>query len=151
MRYLLITAGIFLGELFLKNRVEKNWPMHREKRTAGGVLKLRKYHNYGAALNLGEKNKALVAAVSVGLTAALFVFFALTLFQTGNQLLKMGLTLLLGGAFSNTYDRLTRKYVVDYFSFCTGLKALDRVVFNLADFAIMAGALICALNGGADV
>ena len=31
----------------------------------------------------------------------------------GKKLLKAGLSLLLGGAFSNTYDRVMREYVVD--------------------------------------
>ena len=146
MRYLLVTAGIFIGELFLKNHVEENWPMGRDKKAAKGLLNLRRYHNHGAFLNLGEKKKTLVAAVSVGLCAGLLAVYVLTLFQTGNHLLKAGLSLLLGGAFSNTYDRLYRKYVVDYFSFRTGIKALDRVVFKLADFAIMAGALLCTLT-----
>lgn len=147
MRYLLVTAGIFIGELLMKNHVEENWKMHEVKTAAKGFLNLRRYHNHGAFLNMGEKKKNLVAAISVGLTAGLFVFFVLTLFQTGNHVLKAGLSLLLGGAFSNTYDRLYRKYVVDYFSFRTGIKALDRVVFNLADFAILAGALISAIGG----
>ena len=149
MKHLMITAGIFLAELFLKGSVEKNWPMHRDKSVLKGALRLRRYHNRGAFLNFGEKNTALVAAVSVGLTAGLFVYSLLTFFQGGNRGLKAGLSLLLGGAFSNTYDRLHRKYVVDYFSFHTGIKAFDRIVFNLADFAIMAGVMLCVIaNGG---
>ncbi|MBQ9091503.1 MAG: signal peptidase II, partial [Anaerotignum sp.] len=147
---LLVTAGIFIGELLIKNHVEENWPMHGSAKGAKGFLNLRRYHNHGAFLNMGSKRKILMTSVSVGLTAGLSVFYLLTLFQTGDHLLKAGLSLLLGGAFSNTYDRLHRKYVVDYFSFRTGIKALDRVVFNLADFAIMIGALICAVCGSAE-
>ena len=51
----------------------------------------------------------------------------------GKKLLKAGLSLLLGGAFSNTYDRVMREYVVDYVSLKTGIAAIDRVVSNLAD------------------
>lgn len=146
MRHLFVTVCIFFGELLIKDHVEENWPMNQEQKAAKGFLKLRRYHNRGAFLNLGQKNPHLVAAVSVGLTVFLFCIMVLTLFQGGNNALKTGLSLLLGGAFSNTYDRLYRKYVVDYFSFCTGIKAIDRVVFNLADFAIMAGAVLVALR-----
>ena len=144
MKYLLITAGIFIGELLMKNHVEEKWEMRRHKKA--GLLNTHRYHNYGAFLNLGEKNRTVVTAVSVGLTAGLFVFFVLTLFQTGNQVLKAGLSLLLGGAFSNTYDRLSRKYVVDYFSFQVKWEPLRRIVFNLADFCILIGALMAALS-----
>ncbi len=140
-----MAAGIFLAELFIKGHVEKNWPMHRNKKALKGAVRLRRYHNRGAVLNLGEKNHILVAAVSVGLTAGLFVYSLLTFFQGENRGLQTGLSLLLGGAFSNTYDRLHRKYVVDYFSFHTGIKVIDRIVFNLADFAIMAGAMLCVI------
>ena len=145
MKYLLVSAGIFAGELFLKGHVEKNWPMHRDKAALKGCLRLRRYHNKGAFLNLGENRRGLVAAISAGLTLGLLVFSVLTFFQGENRLLSAGLSLLLGGAFSNTYDRLRRKYVVDYFSIHTGIGFIDRIVFNLADFAVMAGVMLCVI------
>ena len=60
-------------------------------------------------------------------------------------MLKWGLTLLLGGAYSNTYDRLARKYVVDYVSF-NGPFRLRNVMFNIGDFCIMIGALISVIG-----
>ncbi len=146
MRYLLIAAGVVFGDLGIKNHIEKTKKMHEEAPLPGGRAVIRRYHNAGAFLNLGEKNGALMRALSLGLTVATAVLFCVTLTMKGKQLLKTGLSLLLGGAFSNTYDRLKRKYVVDYFSFRTGIAALDRVVFNLADFAIMLGALFAALG-----
>ena len=67
----------------------------------------------------------------------------------GKRLLKTGLALILGGAYSNTYDRLRRKYVVDYITF----PKISTVVFNLSDFGIMIGAMlltISELSGGQD-
>ena len=78
--------------------------------------------------------------LSVPMTAMLTVFFILTLGTAGKGALKWGLTLLLGGAYSNTYDRLFRKYVVDYVSFNVPC-GLRKVIFNIGDFAIMAGSL----------
>ena len=111
MRYMLMTAAIFIGELFIKKNVDDKWKMGHVKDIAGGRIGLHRYHNKGAMCNLGEKHSMGVAALSVGLTAGLLVYFVLTLFQTGNHGLKTGLALLLGGAFSNTYDRMKRKYV----------------------------------------
>ncbi|MDE7359775.1 MAG: signal peptidase II, partial [Lachnospiraceae bacterium] len=59
---------------------------------------------------------------------------------------KAGLALLLGGAYSNTYDRLTRKYVVDYVSFPVKNRRIRRIVFNISDFCIMIGALLLVLG-----
>lgn len=146
MGYVLIAAGVLAVDLWIKEKIERNRKMHEEKAVFGGKLVIRRYHNRGAFLNLGEKNSALMRILSAGLTAAMLAVFLLTLTKRGRAPLKTGLSLLLGGAFSNTYDRLFRKYVVDYFSFRTGIRALDRVVFNLADFAILIGALCIALG-----
>ena len=63
-----------------------------------------------------------------------------------NNLLRLGLALLLGGAFSNTYDRLRRGYVVDYVSFPVKWQAFRKIVFNCSDFCIIIGALLSALG-----
>ncbi|HJA92944.1 MAG TPA: signal peptidase II, partial [Candidatus Eisenbergiella merdipullorum] len=65
----------------------------------------------------------------------------------GCAALKTGLSLLLGGAWSNTYDRLKRKYVVDYFSLNVKWKPLRQIIFNISDFCILIGALIIAFKG----
>ena len=97
-------------------------------------------------LNAGEKRQPVVAAVSVVLTVVLTVVFFISLGRRGSNLLRTGLSLLLGGAFSNTYDRLKRKYVVDYISFGVKWKKLRNIVFNLSDFCIIIGALLTALG-----
>lgn len=111
-----------------------------------GVIAVRNLHNHGAMLNLGEKHSMVIKVISVGLTVFLTIVFILTLGHAGKNLLKTGLSLLLGGAFSNTYDRLKDGYVTDYVSFRFGPKALQKVVFNIGDFAIIIGALLVAIG-----
>ncbi|MDE6319457.1 MAG: signal peptidase II, partial [Lachnospiraceae bacterium] len=41
-----------------------------------------------------------------------------------------------------TYDRLVRKYVVDYVSFPVRNPRIRRIVFNISDFCILIGALL---------
>ena len=60
---------------------------------------------------------------------------------------KLALTLTLAGGVSNLYDRMKRGYVVDYFSF--QWKALKKVVFNLGDLFIFAGAFLMAAGTAA--
>lgn len=141
---------IFFGDLYIKNRVEKYIPVKgggkNERELLGGRLLLRRHHNRGMVLNAGEKRQPVVAAVSVVLTVVLTVVFFISLGRRGSNLLRTGLSLLLGGAFSNTYDRLKRKYVVDYISFGVKWKKLRNIVFNLSDFCIIIGALLTALG-----
>ena len=47
---------------------------------------------------------------------------------------KIGLSMVLGGAISNLYDRLVKGYVVDYFSI--EFKRLKKVIFNLGDIFV---------------
>ena len=147
MGYLCIVALIFAGELGIKNYVEKKRNAGEEKEICKGSILLRKYHNKGACMNLGEKKSNVVAGLSLILTTALALVFLFTLTRHGNGWLKAGLSLLLGGAFSNTYDRLKRKYVVDYFSFGVKWEPLRAIVFNISDFCILIGALIIAIKG----
>lgn len=145
MIYISIAAVIFIGDLLVKNHMERSLAHGEEKKCLKGLIRLRLHHNRGAMLNAGQKRRPVVAALSVLLTAAVMAAFILSLGQ-GNRMVKTGLSLLLGGAFSNTYDRLKRKYVVDYFSFGVRWKRLSRVVFNLSDFGIIIGALMAALS-----
>lgn len=148
MAYILLAAGIFWGDMGIKSYVEKEFPDEGEQGRPGGLLLLRKHHNRGAFLNMGQGQRQTVAVLSVCLTVFVFVLFVLSLGLKGNRALKTGLAMLLGGAFSNTYDRLRRKYVVDYFSFRVGWKWLSHIIFNISDFGIIFGALIAALSAG---
>ena len=141
-----IILSTFAGDFWIKNQVEQKRAEGETREILGGRLLLRRYHNRGAALNFGERRRPLVAAVSVLLTLAALGALILSLGQKGNGMLRVGLSLLLGGAFSNTYDRLKRKYVVDYVSFGVKWKKLRQVVFNISDFCIITGALLAVLG-----
>lgn len=141
-----LAFGIFVLDLLLKNHVEKSLQEGDEKPFCGGRLLIRKYHNKGAFLDMGEGRQGLVSMLSLGLTLFMTVIFLGTFSFRGNSTLKAGLAFLLGGAYSNTYDRLTRKYVVDYVSFPVKNKRFRKIVFNVSDFCIMIGALLLVIG-----
>lgn len=150
MIYAVVAAGVFFLDLEIKNLVEKKETEGKERKIGNGLLILRKYHNKGAFLNAGEERSAFVAFLSVMLTLIMTVVFLSTFGIKGNRLLKTGLALLLGGAYSNTYDRIHRNYVVDYVSFPVKNKALRGIIFNISDFCIIIGAL-CMVIGSPSV
>lgn len=141
-----IAAASFLIDEGMKNCVEEYDVLDTPKEILDGKAVLRRYHNKGAFLNFGEQKRKLVTLLSVLLTVAVLVVFVLTLGMRGKKFLKAGLSFLLGGAFSNTYDRVMREYVVDYVSLKTGIAAIDRVVFNLADLCILIGTMAVVLG-----
>ena len=146
MFYILIVIFILAFEWKYKNYIEATFDFKRQEYRVGKLIKIRKYHNPGAFLNFLQHKKKLLHAISVGFTFLITIIFLVSLCHKGNRILKFGLSLLLGGAFSNTYDRLSRNYVVDYFSFCTPWKKFNRIVFNLSDFCILIGTLLVVLK-----
>lgn len=146
MFYILLLILIIFGEWKLKSYIEATYDFQKQCHILKEHILIRKYHNHGAFLNMLEKKKKLLHMISVIFTLMISVIFLFSLFHKGNHLLKAGLTLLLGGAFSNTYDRLSRNYVIDYFSFCTPFKKFNHIVFNLSDFCIIIGAFIAVVT-----
>ena len=131
----------------IKRRVERQMQEGETHRYAGGRLLLRSSRNRGVAMNVGEKRPEFVCGLSVGLTAAMTFLYIAALGRAGKGLLNTGLSLLLGGAYSNTYDRLVKRQVTDYVSFDIGVPALKKIVFNLGDFGVIAGAGLIAAAG----
>ena len=144
--FAILAAGIFLLDLLIKNYIETHLEVGQEKSVCRGKLLIRRYHNRGAFLDAGEKRQKAVALLSLLLTLFMTVVFLSTFSLRGNSTLRAGLALLLGGAYSNTYDRLTRNYVVDYVSFPVKNRRLRGIVFNISDFCIIIGALLLALG-----
>lgn len=143
MHYILLSAGIFLMETLIKKKREET---KDTKVYAGGNVRITTYHNYGAFLNSGEKRPLIVKAVSVLLTVFLSALFLLTFTKYGNKQLRLGLAFLLGGAYSNTYDRIRRGYVVDYLMFPKVPGKIKTIVFNISDFCIAVGACLIVIK-----
>ncbi len=141
MIYILIVISIFIAELKIKNYIEENKEMHKKEKIFNGNIILERYHNKGAILNFMEDNVAAVKMITITLAGILLLLFALLLPKKENRLLKFALSLVLGGALSNVYDRISRGYVVDYFSF----KFLKKIIFNISDICIFTGSAIIAL------
>ena len=145
-----LMAAVFAADQRMKDHAEKTLGDSETRKLWKGRILVRLHRNCGAMMNIGQAKQKLVAVISVIMTVVCVVFFFLSLGQKGNHLLHIGLALLLGGAFSNTYDRLKRKYVVDYCSLGVKCSPLRNVVFNLADLFIMIGALLTVIGAGAD-
>lgn len=114
-----------------------------KKLMPGKMVSLRSLHNKGAARGIGKESPVFIKTSSVVLSivAAVLLVRAAARKDAAHTI---GLSLLLGGSLSNTKDRMTRGYVVDYFSFEKGPRWLKDLVFNLSDMAIFAGAAMAS-------
>lgn len=141
-----VIAVIFMGDNYLKERMERQLAPDESQEVWGGRLLLRRHHNPGVMLGLGKRQGTLVTSLSLLLTAFAALVFVCSLSIYGNDLLRAGLSLLLGGAFSNTYDRLKQQYVTDYASFPVKWRPLRSLVFNVSDLCIITGAMLSVLG-----
>lgn len=146
MIFVVVALGLFLVDTAVKFVAEKNLKERIRIPIFEGKLFLTKHHNEGAFLSFGERRKQMVKLASISLTGVCLVLYLLTLGRRGKVLLKTGLTILLGGAFSNTCDRLTREYVVDYFGFNVANERFQNIIFNLSDFFIMIGVMFSVIS-----
>ena len=111
-----------------------------------GVLDLRFTTNSGGAFSLGQSAPWIFVGASVLVAGAIVA----TAFRHANVGTSIALGLILGGALGNLTDRVLRGprftgHVVDFVDFHVW------PVFNLADTAIVAGAVVLALTSfGAD-
>ena len=141
---LALPVAIAAGDQILKRKAKRKLREGEERRIGRPPFTfiLRRIENKGAALNLGDKKPAVIRFISVFVTAALTLLYIITLGRCGKGLLKAGMALLLGGAYSNTYDRLRDGYVTDYISAAGGPAWFRKIVFNIGDFCIAAGAAL---------
>ena len=126
-------------DMGIKEYVEEHYQKKTEVKTVIPKVVLRKVHNKGFCLDTLDKYPAVVSAVSALLSGGIAVW-AYQLFQKrGRWLEKAGITILGAGAFSNTFDRIIRGYVVDYFGIKTKNSKLSKITANLADVYILTG------------
>ena len=144
--YTAIAALLCGADSLIKYAIERNHPDGELRPALHGKIIIRKFHNKGAMLNLGASRQQTMAVLSVIFTVFMTGVYEGTLGTRGRHMLKTGLSLILGGAYSNTYDRLFRKYVVDYVSFEVRNPRLRNIVFNLSDFGIMIGSCLLVIS-----
>lgn len=150
----ILAPAIFIADLFIKNKVEQKLQYGEENKKLKGIVSFQLLHNRGGFLNAGEDRPEKVRKVSRILTIGLTLLYIYALIKGKNEAFKYGLALLLGGAWSNDYDRYERGYVIDYLKF-SGLKKpasklfgekegrfLSGIVYNISDLCITAGAIL---------
>lgn len=138
-----ILAGLDLG---IKWGIERQEASSFPKPLGGenSRIWLQKSHNDGFPFGFLKEHGELVRAVPLAVTSALFGVLWAIRKEKGKTAQKFGLSILLGGAVSNLFDRFFRSYVVDYFSIQAG--ALKKVVFNLGDMMVFLGTAILAFG-----
>ena len=129
-----------------KNQIEERDGAEFPKKMPGLEKAVMLYKNHNPGFSFGFlKGSSAVKTVPLCLTSALAGVWVYLMGTRGRFVEKLAFTLTLAGGISNLYDRLRRGYVVDYFSI--QWKALKKVVLNLGDLFILAGAILMTVHG----
>jgi len=146
MVWIILAASICGLDLFVKQWIENNKEINSYEEISNGKIIVTKHYNTGAFLGL-MKNKAKqllgITLISIGVILGFLLAFA---GRRGNLLLKLGLSMLLGGACSNAYERLTKGKVTDYFRINIGNEKLKKVIFNLGDMFVFLGGILAFIG-----
>lgn len=135
-----ILAGLFaVSDLLIKHTINQGELDTVPKKCCKGKVTLTKVYNKGALLGIlkGNTKKLFgISLVCIGIITGMLIAVS---GQKKNCILKLGLSMLLGGAGSNLYERYTKGKVTDYIKFNVGGKRFQKVVFNIGDFFIFIG------------
>ena len=108
----------------------------------GDYFRLTYIHNPGAAFGLDLGSSLLHTLISIA--ALLFVGWLFFTTPRESRCLRLGLSMVVGGALGNIIDRLYLGAVVDFFD--VGFGALRWPVFNVADSFVTGGIFLLAIG-----
>lgn len=145
--WLLLSAVIIALDLWTKHLALANLEFHRPVEFIAGFWNWTLTYNYGAAFSfLSDASgwqRWFFAALAVLISAVLAVLLFRTRRDDWQQAIPYAL--IIGGALGNLVDRIRYGYVVDFIDWYVGEHHWPA--FNIADSAIVCGAIALALFG----
>lgn len=145
LKWLCISAVVVVLDLLTKHWIQANIAYGEHVRVTS-FFDLVLFHNEGAAFSFlagaGGWQRFLFSAIAVAASA---VIVYLLRKHPERKLFCLGLSLVLGGALGNLYDRVTLGYVVD-FIFLHYQQEYYWPAFNIADSAISGGVILLLID-----
>jgi signal peptidase II len=141
--FFFIAAAILLLDRLAKWSVASSIPLHDSVTVIPGCFRLTHVENTGAAFGLFAESTAqwkIGALVSFSVIALMVVSALLWKHSHSLSTTTIGLSLILGGATGNLWDRMMTGHVVDFLDFYVG--TYHWPAFNVADSAIVIGAIL---------
>jgi signal peptidase II len=145
---LAIIGGVVAIDQITKQLVRWTLPLHGEPaHVIPGLLDLTHVQNTGAAfglLNAADFPYKTVVMIAIAGIALLAIAAYATQLGFHERIARVGLSLILGGAFGNLIDRAVAGHVVDFVDVYWG--TTHFWAFNVADAAITVGAILVLLD-----
>ncbi len=141
--FFLIAIAVIVLDRLAKSAIADNIALHDSVTIIPGVFNLTHVENTGAAFGLFADSNAhwkIGALVMFSVIALIIVTAILWKHSHALTTTTIGLSLILGGASGNLWDRLLTGHVVDFLDFHIG--SYYWPAFNVADSAIVVGAIL---------
>jgi signal peptidase II len=145
--YLLIALVVVLLDRWTKHIVAQRISLYSHIQIIPGFFRLTHTENTGAAFSLFADSPApWKTTLLIAFSGIALVVVSVLLWKNHHAHIAtgIGLSLIMGGALGNLWDRLARGRVVDFLLFY--YKRYQWPVFNLADSAIVIGAGLLVLE-----
>jgi len=145
--HFLIAAFVLLLDRASKWAIAKNLSLHDSLQVIPGFFRITHVENTGAAFGLfADSPSQWKIGVLVTFSLVALVIVATMLWRNSHSMSStgVGLSLILGGAVGNLWDRLLNGRVVDFLLFYVG--QYQWPAFNVADSAIVVGASLLVVE-----
>jgi len=145
--YLLIAFVVIVFDRWTKHLVALRIPLYRNIQIIPGFFRLTHTENTGAAFSLfADSTGPWKTGLLIAFSGIALVVVSILLWKNNpaHVATGVGLSLIMGGALGNLWDRVVRGRVVDFLLFY--VKRYQWPVFNLADSAIVVGAGLLVLE-----
>jgi signal peptidase II len=145
--YLLIALIVVLLDRWTKQLVAQHIALYSHIQIIPGFFRLTHTENTGAAFSLfADSTAPWKSALLIGFSVIALAVVSVLLWKNNHAhiVTGIGLSLIMGGAVGNLWDRVARGRVIDFLLFY--VKRYQWPVFNLADSAIVVGAGLLVLE-----
>jgi len=145
--YLLIALIVVLLDRWTKHIVAQRISLYSHIQIIPGFFRLTHTENTGAAFSLfADSTAPWKSALLIGFSVIALAVVSVLLWKNNHAhiVTGIGLSLIMGGAVGNLWDRVARGRVIDFLLFY--VKRYQWPVFNLADSAIVVGAGLLVLE-----
>src|SRR3954465_3365808 len=145
--HLLLALFVILLDRWTKHLAAVRIPLYTHIQIIPGFFRLTHTENTGAAFSLFADSTShwrTTLLISFSVLALAVVLILLWKQTRAFTITGIALSLILGGAFGNLWDRVARGRVVDFLLFY--VKQYQWPVFNLADSAIVVGASLLVIE-----
>jgi len=145
--HFILTVVIILLDRWTKHLVASHIALYTHIQIIPGFFRLTHTENTGAAFSLfADSPSQWKTTLLIAFSLVAMVIVSILLWKQTRPLTMTGiaLSLILGGAVGNLWDRLASGRVVDFLLFY--VKQYQWPVFNLADSAIVVGASLLVLE-----